>query len=253
MIVTQKKIIQTAINRPFQESNLKTTDIEAAEWKHLRGSIGADLFDYIIDNPFATALLIDLDFSETLQKYENGLYVKKHGADELMITGINNADGPTFTAPSHWFTDDDIVYIFGIARDSKQKDIDEMNNALTYLKFKIKDADTNTFKLSSNVINKYLVAPLCYYSVYIAFERIITELGDNGLKKILPDGMQIADREAVKEYREAFANIGDILLSKGIDYIRDLDLDDDDLTDADQSDLLSKPMLYGVKRRDNHW
>jgi len=252
MLINREKVIATVINRKLDVSQLKLEEIEAAEFKYIRGSLKEDLYEAIVTDPFDT----DPDFttglvdtSEIQETYSEGLT-----ADGTAITGISKADEAVFTLESHGFTTADIIYIAGTgAKTSGSANIDELNRLLQYNKMKVTKVTDDTFKLTSNLVNDYLKAPLAYYAVGLAFNKIYVEVSDRGVKFLNTDQTTNVDSKTRNDIRADIFQIADALMGKARDYIYEQDYDDYEGTLDDEDDYESLVKREGIKKRVTHF
>jgi len=253
MLINREKIIATVINRTLDVSQLKLEEIEAAEFKYIRGSLKEDLYEAIVDDPFSA----DPDFttglvntSEVQETYSEGLTV-----NGTAITGISKADETVFTVVGHGFLTDDIVYIAGTGAVSSTPavDIDDLNRLLQYNKMKVTKVDTDTFTLTSNLVNNYLKAPLAYYAVGLAFNKIYVEVSDRGIVHLNTDNTTHVDSKTRNDIRGDIFQIADALMGKARDYIYEQDFDDYDGALDDEGDYEDLVMRKGQNRRVTHF
>lgn len=252
MLINREKVIATVINRKLDVSQLKLEEIEAAEFKYIRGSLKEDLYEAIVADPFDD----DPDFttgyvdtSEVQETYSSGLTV-----DGTEITGISKASTAVFTLSSHGFTTADIVYIAGTgAKTSGSANIDELNRLLQYNKMKVTKVTDDTFNLTSNLVNDYLKAPLAYYAVGLAFNKIYVEVSDRGVKFLNTDQTTNVDSKTRNDIRADIFQIADALMGKARDYIYEQDYDDYEGTLDDEDDYESLVKREGIKKRVTHF
>jgi len=252
MLINREKVISTVINRKLDVSQLKLEEIEAAEFKYIRGSLKEDLYEAIVADPFDD----DPDFttgyvdtSEVQETYSSGLT-----ADGKAITGISKASTAVFTLATHGFTTADIVYIAGTgAKTTGSANIDELNRLLQYNKMKVTKLTADTFNLTSNLINDYLKAPLAYYAVGLAFNKIYVEVSDRGVKFLNTDQTTNVDSKTRNDIRTDIFQIADALMGKARDYIYEQDFDDYDGTKDDEDDYEEVVLRKGILKRTTHF
>lgn len=251
-LINREKIITTVINRKLDVSQIKLEEIEAAEFKYIRGSLKEDLYESIVDDPFNT----DPDFttgkvdtSEVQETYSTGLT-----ADGTAITGISKAAEAIFTVEGHGFSTGDVIYIAGTgAKTTGGANIDDLNRLLQYNKLKVTKIDTNTFNLTSNLVNDYLKAPLAYYAVGLAFNKIYVEVSDRGIKFLDTDKTTNVDSKTRNDIRADIFQIADALMGKARDYIYEQDYDDFGGTEDDEDDYEYNVMRKGQDKRTTHF
>ena len=252
MLINREKVITTVINRHLDISQLKLEEIEAAEFKYIRGSLKEDLYEAIVDDQFST----DPDFttgyvdtSEVQETYSSGLT-----ANGTAITGISKASTAVFTLASHGFTTADIIYLAGTgAITSGSANIDELNRLLQYNKMKVTKLTDSTFNLTSNLVNDYLKAPLAYYAVGLAFNKIYVEVSDRGVRFLNTDQTTNVDSKTRNDIRTDIFQIADALMGKAIDYIYEQEYDDYDGALGDESKYEEVVLREGIKKRTTHF
>ncbi len=253
-LINREKVITTVINRSLDLSQIKLEEIEAAEFKYIRGSLKEDLYEAIVADPFDTdpdftTGLIDTSVKEVELIYSSGLT-----ANGTAITGISNATEAVFTLAGHGFSTDDVIYIAGTgAKTSGTDDIIELNRLLQYNKLKVTKIDTDTFKLTSNLVNDYLKAPLAYYTVGLAFNKIYVEVSDRGVVHLSTDNTTTIDNKTRNDIRTDIFQIADALMGKARDYIYEQDFDDFDGAQDDEDDYLNLIQREGQDKRVTHF
>ena len=187
-LINREKVITTVINRNLDIEQIKVDEIEAAEFKYIRGSLKEDLYEAIVASPFSTdpdftTGIIDTSVDEVELTYSSGLT-----ANGKAITGITNATEAVFTLVDHGFSTGDVIYIAGTgAKTSDGSKIPEFNKKLQHNKLKVAKITDDTFKLTSNLINDYLKPALAYYTVGLSFNKIYVEISDRGVKHLDAD------------------------------------------------------------------
>ena len=254
MLINREKIIATVINRKLDASQIKLEEIEAAEFKYIRGSLKEDLYEAIVSDPFDT----DPDFttglvdtSEVQETYSSGLT-----ANGTAITVISKADEAVFTIEGHGFTTADIVYIAGtgaVTSATPAVNINDLNRLLQYNKMKVTTVTVDTFKLTSNLVNDYLKAPLAYYTVGLAFNKIYVEVSDRGIKFLDTDKTTNVDSKTRNDIRADIFQIADALMGRARDYIYEQDYDDYDGTLDDESNYEELVKRVGQDKRTTHF
>jgi len=254
MLINREKIIATVINRKLKVSQIKLEEIEAAEFKYIRGSLKEDLYEAIVVDPFDD----DPDFttgfvntSEVQETYSTGLT-----ADGTAITGISKASEAVFTLVGHGFTTADIVYIAGtgaVTSGATPVSIDDLNRLLQYNKMQVTTVTVDTFKLTSNLVNDYLKAPLAYYAVGLAFNKIYVEVSDRGIKFLDTDKTTNVDSKTRNDIRADIFQIADALMGKARDYIYEQDYDDYDGTLDDEDNYENTVKRVGQNKRVTHF
>ena len=251
-LINREKVITTVINRSLDVSQIKMDEIEAAEFRYIRGSLKEDLYEAIVADPFST----DPDFttglvdtSEVQETYSSGLT-----ADGTAIAGISNAGEAVFTITSHGFSTADVIYIAGTgAKTSGNVNIPDLNRVLQYNKFKVTKVDDNTFKLTSNIVNDYIKPALAYYTVGLAFNKIYVEISDRGVKFLDVDHATNVDTKVRNEIRADILQIADALMGKAHDYIYEQDYDDYKGSQDDEAEYESLVMRKGQDKRVTHF
>ncbi len=254
MLINREKVIATVINRKLDVSQLKLEEIEAAEFKYIRGSLKEDLYEAIVADPFST----DPDFttgsvntSEIQDTYSTGLT-----ANGTAITGISKADETIFTLVGHGFTTADIVYIAGTGAKTSATpavNIDELNRLLQYNKMSVTKLTTDTFSLTSNLVNDYLKAPLAYYAVGLAFNKIYVEVSDRGIVHLNTNGTTNVDSKTRNDIRTDIFQIADALMGKARDYIYEQDFEDYDGAKDDEKEYEEVVLRKGIPKRTTHF
>ena len=253
-LINREKIIATVINRSLDASQIKLEEIEAAEFKYIRGSLEEDLYEAIVADPFDDDPKFTtgfVDTSEVQETYSTGLT-----ADGTAITGISKASAAVFTLVGHGFTTADIVYIAGTGAktaDAKPSNIDDLNRLLQYNKMQVTTVTVDTFKLTSNLVNDYLKAPLAYYAVGLAFNKIYVEISDRGIKFIDTDKTTNVDNKVRNDVRADIFQIADALMGKARDYIYEQDYDDYDGTLDDEDNYENTVKRVGQDKRTTHF
>ena len=257
-LINCEKVISTVINRHFDVSQIKLEEIEAAEFKYIRGSLNEDLYEAIVSDPFnddpdedeTTSFITEIvNTSEIQETYSDGLT-----ANGTPITGISKADEAVFTLVGHGFSTDDIVYIAGSgAITQKNANIIGLNRLLQYNKMKVTKVDSDTFNLTSNLVNDYLKAPLAYYTVGLAFNKIYVEISDRGVKFLNTDQTTNVDSKTRNDIRGDIFQIADSLMGKARDYIYEQGFDDYDGTKDDEADYEDLIMRKGQDKRVTHF
>ena len=233
---------------------MKLEEIEAAEFKYISAYLKEDLYEAIVAYPFYTdpdftTGLIDTSVKEVELFYSSGLT-----ANGTAITGISNVTEAVFTLAGHGFSTDDVIYIAGTgAKTSGGDDIIELNRLLQYNKLKVTIIDTNTFKLTSNLVNDYLKAPLAYYTVGLAFNKIYVEVSDRGIVHVITDKTTTVDNKTRNDIRTDIFQIADALMGKARDYIYEQDFDDFDGALDDEDDYLNIIQREGQNKRVTHF
>ena len=251
-LINREKVIATVINRSLDVSQIKLDEIEAAEFKYIRGSLKEDLYEAILDDPFST----DPDFttglvdtSEIQETYSSGLT-----ANGTAITGISEASEAVFTVNTHGFSTGDIIYIAGNgAKTSASVNIPDLNRLLQYNKFKVTKVDDNTFKLTSNIVNDYIKPALAYYTVGLAFNKIYVEISDRGLVFLETDHATNVDQKVRNDIKADILQIADALMGKAHDYIYEQDYDDYKGSKDDEDEYESTVMRKGQDKRVTHF
>jgi len=253
-LINREKVITTVITRNLNIEQIKVSEIEAAEFKYIRGSLKEDLYEAIVADPFSTdpdftTGLVDTSVEEVELTYSTGLT-----ANATAITGISNATEAVFTLVDHGFSTDDVIYIAGTgAKTSGGASIPEFNRMLQYNKFKVTKVTADTFKLTSNLVNDYLKPALAYYVVGLAFNKIYVEISDRGIKHLDVDHTTTVDSKTRTEIRADIFQIADALMGKARDYIYEQDYDDYDGSEDDEDEYESLVMRKGETKRVTHF
>ena len=256
MLINREKIIATVINRKLDVSQIKLEEIEAAEFKYIRGSLKEDLYEAIVDDPFDTDPDFTTGFVDTSVKEVELIYSSGLTANAKAITGISNTEEAVFTLVDHGFTTSDVIYIAGtgaVTSATIPVSIEELNRLLQYNKMQVTKVTDDTFKLTSNLVNDYLKAPLAYYAVGLAFNKIYVEVSDRGIIFLDTDKTTNVDSKTRNDIRADIFQIADALMGKARDYIYEQDYDDYDGMLDDESNYENTVKRVGQDKRVTHF
>lgn len=253
-LINREKVITTVINRNLDIEQIKVDEIEAAEFKYIRGSLKEDLYEAIVASPFST----DPDFTtgivNTLVKEVELIYSSGLTANSKKITGITNAAEAVFTIDGHGFSTGDVIYIAGAgAKTLDGSKIPELNKTLQHNKLEVTKVDVDTFKLTSNLVNDYLKPALAYYTVGMVFNKIYVEISDRGVKYLDVDHATTVDPKVRSETRADIFQIADALMGKALDYIHEQNFDDYKGSGDDEDEYESLVMRKGQDKRVTHF
>ena len=118
---------------------------------------------------------------------------------------------------------------------------------------KVTKVTDDTFKLTSNLVNDYLKAPLAYYAVGLAFNKIYVEVSDRGVKFINTDQTTNVDSKTRNDVRADIFQIADALMGKARDYIYEQGFDDYGGIKDDENKYEEVVLREGIKKRVTHF